>query len=134
MEYEKSAIENYIFNKTTNVGGYPITELLKKETIKYGTLNNNEIIGGGHARFENLIVPAGLVSFSNQYFNVGGGDCHVNIKTDKNIEVMDDNMFNKFFDRIAKIPKSSNNKTRQKKDQSKGKGVDKKHTAKQRTF
>lgn len=116
QEYQSAPIEKYVYNQfgTTLVGGYPIQELLKKEDNKY---YDGTMVGGGskHTRFENLVIPAGLLAFSDEFFNssdsqansqadvtMEGGGKKVPIKVNKDCEVIDQNLFDKVFDMITK--------------------------------
>jgi hypothetical protein len=73
----KSITEEYVYNNGMNVGGYPISKLIDEYN------ETNKIIGGGdvlndnfinYKRFENLVLPAGLISFTNNEFplQIGG--------------------------------------------------------------
>ena len=102
MEFEKPLITQYTYNnnETMTVGGYPLSEFLNKE------MNKQRMLGGsldfGSARFENLVIPAGLVSFSNDYFTQGGSHYSKKNMKIKQGEVVDDDLFNKVFDLITK--------------------------------
>lgn len=112
MEIENASIVNYIYNETGNLGGYPMVQLIQKEIEKQNLLgskiNNSEF---GSMRFENLIIPAGLISFSNDYYKKGGGlnDNKIKIKEKVNGTINDD-IFNKVFDLITKCPGKSRTK------------------------
>jgi hypothetical protein len=115
QEYQSAPLEKYVYNQfgTTLVGGYPIQELLKKEDYKY----SEGMVGGGskHTRFENLVIPAGLLAFSDEYFNssnsqgdsqtdvtMEGGGKKATIKINKDCDVIDPRLFDKVFDMITK--------------------------------
>jgi len=111
QEYQSAPLEKYVYNQfgTTLVGGYPIQELLKKEEHKY----SGQMVGGGsqHTRFENLVIPVGLLAFSDEYFNssdsqtdvtMEGGGKKATIKVNKDCEVIDPKLFDKVFDMITK--------------------------------
>uniref|UniRef100_A0A6C0JG23 Uncharacterized protein n=1 Tax=viral metagenome TaxID=1070528 RepID=A0A6C0JG23_9ZZZZ len=106
-EFETSPLEKYVFNEkgSTMIGGYPMTEFLKKESEKDKSLNGSTKSDYGISKFENLTIPVGLLSYSNDYFKaplLGGAKSH-GFKTDqKEAEVVDEKMFDKVFDMITK--------------------------------
>jgi hypothetical protein len=108
MQIEQSPIVKYIYNSTNSIGGYPMLEILNKEINKQNLLsvNNSEI---GTKRFENLVIPAGLLSFSNEYYTKGGD---IERKTKSTIKekihgAIESELFNKVFDLITKCPGKS---------------------------
>jgi hypothetical protein len=109
MDFEAAPIVKYIYNQTGELGGYPMVDILEKEMSKQenlgGKLNAKEL---GLTKFENLVIPAGLVSFSNEYyqptFGGAGSQDKPKIKVNHH-EDMDNELFNKVFDLITKCPK-----------------------------
>lgn len=117
QEYKQAPLENYVYKQTgsTLIGGYPINELLKKEDTKY---NDGTMVGGGskHTRFEDLVIPAGLLAFSDKFFNssdsnddsmqgsneMEGGGKKATIKENNDCGVIDPKLFDKVFDMITK--------------------------------
>jgi hypothetical protein len=67
LHINKSVAQEYVFNKNHTAGGYPMEKLIN-------TANEINIIVGGknvsennyvnHKRFENLVLPIGLATFS----------------------------------------------------------------------
>jgi hypothetical protein len=118
MEIENSVIMNYVYNETGKIGGYPMIELLQKEINKQnilgGKINNSEL---GIKKFENLVIPLPLLSFSNEYYMKGGehGKEHskqqerekIPLIKEKMNETIDNELFNKVFDLITKCPGKS---------------------------
>jgi hypothetical protein len=106
MDFEAAPIVKYIYNQTGELGGYPMVEILEKEMSKQerlgGKSSAKEI---GLTKFENLVIPAGLVAFSNEYYAIGGSQDKPKIKV-KQHEHMDNELFNKVFDLITKCPKN----------------------------
>lgn len=101
---QKSITEEYIFNEQRTVGGYPISNLVDKIN------ETNKIIGGGnvldtayvnHSRFENLVLPVGLVTFSHDS-QIGGYQPSKTSKT-KSISagVIDPEVHGYFFDKFV---------------------------------
>lgn len=122
MEIENSHIGKYIYNESLNIGGYPMVEILQKELDKQislgGNMNKSEL---GISKFNDLIIPAGLLSFSNEYYSKGGELGGANNKTqikEKINGIVDNELFNKVFDLITKCPGKSRTK----------KNFEKKHT------
>jgi hypothetical protein len=113
MEFENS-IGKYIYNESLNIGGYPMVEILQKEIDKQnllgGKTSNSEL---GVSKFIDLIIPAGLLSFSNEYYSkggeIGGSLDKIKIK-EKTNGTVDDELFNKVFDLITKCPGKSRTK------------------------
>lgn len=98
FETSPNTLEQYIYNNTNLYGGYPMTEFIKGENKKTA-----KMIGGSHndiglAKFEGLAIPIGLVSFPHQM-------CKSFAKMKSNIEVIDDDLFNKMFESIADVKK-----------------------------
>lgn len=109
MEFEAAPIIKYIYNQTGELGGYPMSDILEKEMSKQeqlgGKSSANEF---GLTKFENLVIPAGLVAFSNEYYQptFGGASSQDKPKIKVNHhEDMDNELFNKVFDLITKCPK-----------------------------
>uniref|UniRef100_A0A6C0DB00 Uncharacterized protein n=1 Tax=viral metagenome TaxID=1070528 RepID=A0A6C0DB00_9ZZZZ len=110
MEFENS-IGKYIYNESLNIGGYPMVEILQKEIDKQnllgGKTSNSEL---GVSKFIDLIIPAGLLSFSNEYYSkggeIGGSLDKIKIK-EKTNGTVDNELFNKVFDLITKCPGNS---------------------------
>jgi hypothetical protein len=122
-EFETSPLEKYVFNQKggTMIGGYPMTEFLKKEAEKGKSLSGLIKPDYGISKFENLTIPVGLLSYSNDYFKgpLVGGAKKQGFKTDqKEVEVVDEKMFDKVFDIITKCHgrKPLNRSTRRHKD------------------
>jgi hypothetical protein len=87
-----------------------MVEILEKEMSKQerlgGKSSAKEI---GLTKFENLVIPAGLVAFSNEYYNYSHGGAGSQDKPKikvKHHEHMDNELFNKVFDLITKCPKN----------------------------
>jgi len=123
FEFETSPLEKYVFNNkgSTMIGGYPMSEFLKKETEKDKSLSGLEKNDYGISKFEHLTIPVGLLSYSNDYFKPGflGGAKNPAFKIDqKEVEVVDDKMFDKVFDMITKCHglKPLKNNTKNRKD------------------
>jgi len=109
MDFEAAPIVKYIYNQTGELGGYPMVDILEKEMSKQenlgGKSNAKEL---GVTKFENLVIPAGLVSFSNEYYNYSHGGAGSQNKQKIKVnhhEDMDNELFNKVFDLITKCPK-----------------------------
>jgi hypothetical protein len=110
MDFEAAPIVKYIFNETGELGGYPMVDILEKEMSKQerlgGKLSAKEI---GLTKFENLVIPAGLVAFSNEYYSqkLGGAGSQDKQKIkETHHDHMDNELFNKVFDLITKCPKN----------------------------
>lgn len=123
FEFETSPLEKYIYNDrgTALIGGYPMSEFLKKEADKDKSLNGLVQNDYGISKFEHLTIPIGLLSYSNEYFtrSLLGGAKNPAFKIDqKEIEVIDDKMFDKVFDMITKCHglKPLRNNTKNRKD------------------
>lgn len=131
MELENLPISKYIYNESLNIGGYPMIDILQKELDKQnslgGNMNKSEL---GASKFNDLIIPAGLLSFSNEYYMKGGENASSQHKTqikEKINGTVDNELFNKVFDLITKCP----GKSRTKKNLEKHiKKMQKKHTKK----
>ena len=113
MEIE-SLIGKYIYNNSLNIGGYPMVDILQKEIDKQNSLggktSNSEL---GISKFNDLIIPAGLMSFSNEYYSKGGevGGSHHKTQIKEKINgTVDNELFNKVFDLITKCPGKSRTK------------------------
>jgi hypothetical protein len=122
MEIENLPIVKYIYNENGNLGGYPMVDILQKEIDKQnmlgGKTNKAEL---GLSKFNDLIIPAGLLSFSDNYYSKGGelgGAYHKTQIKEKINGTMDNELFNKVFDLITKCPGKSRTK----------KNLEKKHT------
>jgi len=107
MYFEKAPIVNYVFNNTGEIGGYPMFEIVKKEVSKQEMLGGSADIG--LSKFQNLVIPAGLVSFSNDYYKVGGSSEKITVKERQN-EIIKEELFNKVFYMITKCPKKTHTK------------------------
>ena len=123
MEFNNSHIGKYIYNGSFKVGGYPMVEILQKEIDKQnslsGNMNKSEL---GTSKFNDLIIPAGLLSFSNEYYSKGGevgGSNHKTQIKEKINGTIDNELFNKVFDLITKCPSSSRTKKNLEKNQKK---------------
>jgi len=114
MNFEAAPIAKYIYNQTGELGGYPMADIVEKEMAKHEQIGGKEI---GFSKFENLVIPAGLVAFSNDYYTpklmIAGSQNKTNIK-EKNNEHMDNDLFNKVFDLITKCPKHRSKQTTKK--------------------
>jgi hypothetical protein len=113
MEIE-NLIGKYVYNNSLNIGGYPMVEILQKEIDKQnllgGKTSNSEL---GISKFNDLIIPAGLMSFSNEYYSKGGevgGSQHKTLIKEKINGTVDNELFNKVFDLITKCPGKSRTK------------------------
>jgi hypothetical protein len=113
MEIE-NLIGKYVYNNSLNIGGYPMVEILQKEIDKQnllgGKTSNSEL---GISKFNDLIIPAGLMSFSNEYYSKGGeigGSIHKTQIKEKINGTVDNELFNKVFDLITKCPGKSRTK------------------------
>lgn len=107
MEIENSPIMKYIFNNTNNIGGYPMLEILQKETNKQNTLGITKQSEIGTKKFENLVIPVGLLSFSDEYYMKGGEQKKQPIIKENIYGPIDNELFNKVFDLITKCPGKS---------------------------
>jgi hypothetical protein len=115
MEFEAAPIVKYIYNQTGELGGYPMIDILEKEMSKQerlgGKSNAKEL---GFNKFENLVIPAGLVAFSNEYYNPSyGGAVSQKIK-ETHKDHMDTELYNKVFNLITKCPKQRSNQNTKK--------------------
>lgn len=117
QEYKEAPLEKYVYKQTgsTLIGGYPINELLKMEDAKY---YDGTMVGGGskNTRFVDLVIPAGLLAFSDEFFNsssdttddsmgsgaMEGGGKKATIKENNDCGVIDPKLFDKVFDMITK--------------------------------
>jgi hypothetical protein len=100
-----SCLENYVYGGNNEIGGFPIKKYLKKE-------EDYEKIGGGKskeqedfARFDNLVIPIGLVCYSN---SLTGSQLSAT-KMNKSIDILPDDIFDSLFFSLAKhkpIPKT----------------------------
>ena len=106
MDFEAAPIVKYIYNQTGELGGYPMVDILEKEMSK------QELLGGkssakeiGLTKFENLVIPAGLVAFSHEYYNPSRGGAGSQKIKETHKDHMDNELFNKVFDLITKCPK-----------------------------
>ena len=122
MEFENSHIVKYIYNESLKIAGYPMVDILQKEIDKQnslgGNMNKSEL---GISKFNDLIIPVGLLSFSNEYYSKGGevgGSNHKTQIKEKINGTVDNELFNKVFDLITKCPGNSRTK----------KNLEKKHT------
>jgi len=101
FQVNPSALEQYIYNMD-NIG-YPISEYVKRENHKTRMLGGSGVRRQdvGFAKFEDLVIPAGLVSYSNHYFeeNCSG----ISAKSKGDYEVIADDHFDKLFGLVAKI-------------------------------
>lgn len=114
MEIENLPIVKYIYNESFKIGGYPMVDILQKEIDKQNSLGGNmDKSELGTSKFNDLIIPAGLLSFSNEYYSkvgeVGGSNHKTQIKEKINGTV-DNELFNKVFDLITKCPGKSRTK------------------------
>ena len=114
MEFENSHIGKYVYNNSLNIGGYPMVEILQKEIDKQvslgGKTSKTEL---GISKFNDLIIPAGLMSFSNEYYSKGGevgGSQHKTQIKEKINGTVDNELFNKVFDLITKCQGKSRTK------------------------
>lgn len=109
MDFEAAPIVKYIYNQTGELGGYPMVDILEKEMSKQENLGGKSSAKElGLTKFENLVIPAGLVSFSNEYYNYSHGGAGSQNKQKIKVnhhEDMDNELFNKVFDLITKCPK-----------------------------
>jgi hypothetical protein len=100
MEIADSIVNSYIFNTTSDgmmKGGYKIQD---EKMIGGGTS------GVGLSRFENLVVPIGLVHTPNKTLISG-------IKPkESEQDVISDEMFDKLFSSVLHTKKSSNSRTK----------------------
>ena len=113
MEIE-NLIGKYIYNDSLKIGGYPMVDILQKEIDKQNSLggktSKSEL---GVSKFNDLIIPAGLLSFSNEYYSKGGeiGGSLEKTKIKEKINgTLDNELFNKVFDLITKCPGKSRTK------------------------
>jgi hypothetical protein len=106
MNIEEAPVLKYIYNETSKLGGYPMLEIVNKEINKQNLLglNNSEL---GTKKFENLVIPIGLLSFSNDYYMKGGEHEKKHIIKEKIHGHIDNELFNKVFDLITKCPGKS---------------------------
>lgn len=117
FEINPSPIEQYVFNQVQEklVGGYPIVEYIKKENEKRRLLNNGADGEVGLSAFENLVIPAGLVSYSDAYFEKTiGGSQSSKMKPVKKLDDISEPEFEVLFASVSIIKpiKKSNAKTK----------------------
>lgn len=101
------ALEEYVFNNSVNgllTGGYPMEEFIKNENNNYKMLggykkDNNSDDSSGIARFKNLVIPTGLVSFAVNSNNDKYDNC-LKKKMDE-IDVIEPDMFERLFEKIT---------------------------------
>ena len=93
----KSYIQDVVINDTYKTGGYPVKEIINN-------VNNVRKQLGGNAKynsvskFESLVIPLGL------HAQEGGGESsHKKIEYKSNDSVIEDSMFDKLFNNVAKI-------------------------------
>lgn len=117
FDFNPSPIEQYVFNKIqeNSVGGYPIVEYIKKENEKRELLNNGIDGEVGLGAFENLVIPAGLVCYSDTYFEKTiGGAQPSKIKASKKLDDISEEEFEILFKSVVIIKpmKTSHSKTK----------------------
>jgi hypothetical protein len=104
FEISPTAIEQYVFNKTINgtlIGGFPLTDFIKSEN------HDNDV---GISRFENLVVPVGLISYVNKPSMQTGGNAHYKPKKEIVGDVMDSDEFDKLFYKMTKQTVKNNSR------------------------
>jgi hypothetical protein len=108
MDFEAAPIVKYIYNQTGELGGYPMIEILEKEMSKQDRLGGKSSAKEiGLTKFENLVRPAGLVAFSNEYYNHSHGGAGSQKIKETHKGHMDNELFNKVFELITKCPKNT---------------------------
>jgi hypothetical protein len=108
MDFEAAPIVKYIYNQTGELGGYPMIEILEKEMSKQDRLGGKSSAKEiGLTKFENLVIPAGLVAFSNEYYNHSHGGAGSQKIKETHKGHMDNELFNKVFELITKCPKNT---------------------------
>ena len=102
FEFSPTAIEQYVFNKTINgtlIGGFPLTDFIKSENHDMGV-----------SRFENLVVPVGLLSYVNKPSAQTGGNANYKPKKEIVGNVMDSDVFDKLFYKMTKQSVKNNSR------------------------
>ncbi len=84
-------IEPSFANNLTG-GAYPITNFFPNMN---GGQEGGSLLQEGMKRLEHLAIPAGLVINSNY------NDAPIKYKTNQNIDIVDENLFNTLFDNIS---------------------------------
>jgi len=113
-----SVLENYIFSNS--VAGFPLTDYIIGEKRKLqmtggGATSSNDHDGEtGTSRFEGLVIPVGLVSFSNNYLESINHTSSPIYKT-KTADVIPDELFDTLFKSVSKEKSSRKKATTQKK-------------------
>lgn len=117
-----SVLENYIFS--INAAGFPLSNYIIGENRKLQmtggratSLKDQYDDETGTSRFEGLIIPVGLVSFSNNYLEPINHTSSPIYKT-KTADVIPDELFDTLFKSVTK-DKSSRKKTTTQKKKSK---------------
>jgi hypothetical protein len=105
MEIADSIVNSYIFNTTSDgmmKGGYKIQD----ERMIGQSMIGGGVSGVGLSRFENLVVPIGLVHTPNKTLISA-------IKPkESEQDVISDEIFNKLFSFVLHTKKSSNSRTK----------------------
>ena len=86
--------QDYVFNKNNMVGGYPMK--------KVAPSSQEGMVGGSAKRFDDLIIPVGLVC-STGPFQEGKS-----MRKNKVADVVDVELFDKLFESITKMKSKSN--------------------------
>jgi hypothetical protein len=96
-------VNEYEYNSDNTTAGYPLAIFARKEQEMY----ENMQIGGSSestkfSRFENLVIPAGLVAFSDVDINQVGGNKAPKMKV-IHAGVIDEKLFDSVFSTVADI-------------------------------
>jgi len=96
-------VNEYEYNSDNTTAGYPLALFARKEKEMYEDMQ----IGGSiestkFSRFENLVIPAGLIAFSDVDTNQVGGNKQPKVKI-INGGVIDEKLFDSVFSTVADI-------------------------------
>ena len=83
-----------------------MSEILQKEMKKENLLGNNKF-EIGTKRFEDLAIPIGILSFSDEYYMKGGEQEKKAIIKEKIHDTIDNELYDKIFDLITRCPGKS---------------------------
>ena len=119
-----SILEKYAFNDC--VAGFPLSEFISGENQKRKMLGGAaaDTEDSGTKRFEGLVIPVGVISFSHTYIEPNHTKCNITYKgkdkdtekhkeNDKPADVISDELFDKLFMSVKKPkpkPKSKKQK------------------------
>ena len=98
MYIEKSFAHNIMYGSGSSVSGYPLSRIIAGENQlnKLGGLAGGNLSAGGNSRFEGLVIPSGLVLMPENTKETPGV-----YKIGKNIDIIEDEIFNKLMSNIT---------------------------------